>query len=157
MSFCYLAQQLHPCFKPEERLLCQQLTLFLLSFYQLVLWKLILLACLINEFPPFPSLYKKQNEAVVLTSALGTGRLSARSLVVTLHFWYSPEFRQSGKWSCTEQVPLFLLPHCCFTSESCRHFHRAECFPISCMRGCEGGIEILSWWMNQNPPVWALL
>lgn len=53
---------------------------------------------------------------------------------MTLHFWYSPEFRQDGKQSCTEQVLLFLLPHYCCSSESCRQLFKAEYYPISCMR-----------------------
>lgn len=57
--------------------------------------------------------------------------------VVTLHFWYSLEFRQDGKWSCTEQVPLFpLLFHYCFSSESCRHLLKAECYPVSRVPVC---------------------
>lgn len=54
--------------------------------------------------------------------------------MVTLHFWYSSEFRQDGKWSRTEQVLLFLQLHYCFSSESCRHLFKAECYPVSCMR-----------------------
>lgn len=74
-----------------------------------------------------------------------------RSLVVTLHFWYSSEFRQDGKWSCTEQVLLFLLPRYCFSSESCRQLFKAECYP-PLMYACVWEGEMRYWAGEQARP-----
>lgn len=96
-------------------------------------------SCLFDKWAPPPSPPCTRSRMEQLLWHL-PGRLAGcgpRSLMVTLHFWYSLEFRQDGKWSCTEQVPVFpLLFHYCFSSESCRHLLKAECYPVSRVPVC---------------------